>query len=173
MLESWVRASQEFTAEAHKILSKHETSKSRVVILEHTYSQLSSLSVKQDDLFRQALRCLENKLFRASHVMAWAAFMDFVEVKLGEDGYKRVNVARKNWTIACPEDLREYPDHQVLECLTLVGLISKTEEKALKGKLSTRNECAHPSDYYPELNTSLGYVSDLINRVAAIQKRQI
>lgn len=45
---------EEFQNEAHSILGSHESSPSRIVLLEKTYSRLDALSVKQDDLFRQS-----------------------------------------------------------------------------------------------------------------------
>jgi hypothetical protein len=41
--------------------------------------------------------------------------------------------------------------------------------KALHGLLNKRNECAHPSDFYPDMNGSLGYISELLSRVATLQ----
>jgi hypothetical protein len=43
--------------------------------------------------------------------------------------------------------------------------------KALHGLLSRRNECAHASDYFPDLNETLGYVVELFQRIAYLQKR--
>jgi hypothetical protein len=37
--------------------------------------------------------------------------------------------------------------------------------RTLHGLLSRRNECAHPSEYFPDLNMTLGYISDLIDRI--------
>ena len=53
------------------------------------------------------------------------------------------------------------------------GLTSKTVTKALLGLLNKRNECAHPSEYYPGLTETLGYVTELLQRIEAIRKRSI
>ena len=37
--------------------------------------------------------------------------------------------------------------------------------RALHGLLDRRNECAHPSDYFPDLNMTLGYLGNLFDRV--------
>ena len=47
---------QAFEQEAHRILSRHEASRSRVVVLDNTYRKLDRLSLRQDELLRQALR---------------------------------------------------------------------------------------------------------------------
>ncbi len=56
---------------------------------------------------RQALRCVENELYRAAHVMVWAGFMDFLEERLASDGLKKLRTARANWSIKSMEELRE------------------------------------------------------------------
>jgi hypothetical protein len=163
-----------FERRAHSIPATHEASKSRIVVLGETYSKLKGLSLKQDDLLRQSLRCIETGLFRAAHVMGWAGFIDFIEEKLASDGFKKVKGVRPKWSIATVEDLREnYADFQVIEVAKLVGICNKTEMKALHGLLNKRNESAHPSDYFPDLNETLGYLSEILHRIQAIQPRRL
>jgi hypothetical protein len=163
-----------FEREAHQILGMHESSLSRVVFLDETYKQLKGLSVKQDELFREALHCVENSLFRAAHVMAWAAFMDFLLEKLAEDGFVKLRKARAKWAFANLDELREsVPEHQLLEASREVGLCTKGELKALLGLLNSRNECAHPSGFCPGLNESLGYVSQLLKRLATLVSKKV
>lgn len=174
MLDRLVRRVRSFGREAHSILAVHEASRSRLVLLEETYRKLGTLSLRQDELFRQALRCVENELFRASHVMASAAFMDFVEEKLAGDGLVRVRAARPSWKAASIQDLREnVPEYQLLESARDLGLCGKTECKALHGLLNKRNECAHPSDYYPGLNETLGYLAEILQRIGLLHRRKL
>ena len=148
----------------------HETSKSRVVVLEDTYRKLAGLSLRQDELFTQALRCTENNLFRAAHVMAWAAFVDFFEQKLASDGFNKLKAARPNWNFSTIEELREaYPEHQLIDVGRATGLCSKSQTKALHGLLNRRNESAHPSNYEPDLNVTLGYISELLQRLETLK----
>ncbi len=163
----------EFEAISIAILARVETSHVRVVALNYSYDKLAGLSLKQDELFRQALRCIEHGLFRAAHVMAWAAFVDFVHEKLTEDGATKIGATRPKWGISRAEDLREWADYQVLEALIPVGLCRRTEVKALHGLLNRRNECAHPEDYHPGLNEALGYVSELLQRLAQLRARSL
>jgi len=164
---------QAFEKEVHTLFAKYETSSSRLVDLTKTYSDLRDLSLKQDDLFRQALRCIEQGLFRAAHVMSWAAFMDFMEEKIVAKGFRRIHRLYSGWTnYKTVEDLREHVNEfQLIECAEKLALCTKTQTKALKGLLNKRNECAHPSDYYPELNESLGYISELFKRIGQIQAK--
>ena len=170
----WVSRLAAFESEAHASLATHESSRSRVVILEDTYRQLAALSVRQDDLMRQALRCAENGLYRAAHVMAWAAFMDFVEEKLQSDGLAKLRARYPSWQGKDIAEMREYvPEFQFLEATRELGLCTKNEAKALQGLLQRRNECAHPTDYYPGLNETLGYLAELFQRVTLLQPRTL
>lgn len=163
-----------FENDAHKILGQHETSMSRVVLLEETYKKLGKLSLKQDEMLRQALRCVENELFRAAHVMAWSGFIDFLEEKLSSDGFVKLRAARPSWTFTTVEDLREQStEHAIIEVARVVGLCSKTEMKALHGLLNKRNECAHPSDYFPNLNEAIGYIAELLSRIETLRKKTL
>lgn len=165
---------QAFEKEAHEILAHHETSPSRIVLLEETYNRLGGLSLQQDELFRQALHCIENSLFRAAHVMAWAGFMDFLEEKLASDGFKKLKSARPKWNVTRIEDIREsVPEYQLIESCRDVGLCTKNEVKALLGLLNKRNECAHPSNYSPELNETLGFISELLKRISTLKNKTL
>lgn len=163
-----------FEREAHGILAVHEAAPSRLVLLEDTYKKLGALALSQDDLLRQALRCIENELYRAAHVMAWAAFMDFLEEKLASDGLVRVRALRPAWKASSVEELRDNViEYQLLEVARDLGLCGKTEAKALQGLLSKRNECAHPSAYFPSMNETLGYVTEVLNRISTLQPKTL
>src|SRR5258708_39917820 len=97
-LTRWAIRVQNFESESHEILSMLEgAGASRVVVLEKSYETLSLLSIKQDDMMRQALRCAENGLYRAAHVMAWAACIDYIEDTLSEDGRAKLRAPRPVW----------------------------------------------------------------------------
>jgi len=158
--------------DANQILSSVESAKGRRFTLDTSYDALGKLSVKQDDLLRQALRCVEHELYRAAHVMAWAGFIDFLHEKLGEDGFAKLN-GHRNWNVKVAEDLRNWSDFQVVEAAKDCGLVGKTLMKALHGLLNKRNECAHPEDYFPTLNDTLGYIEELFKRLATLQSRPL
>lgn len=167
-----LRRVKAFENEVHILLSKHETSKSRVYDLTATYRQLAGLSLNQDDLCRQALRCAEQELYRAAHVMVWAALMDFLESKLALDGLRKLHTNYPNLAKhKSIEDLREnISEHSLIEISRKLKLLGKTQSKALLGLLNKRNECAHPSSYYPGFNETLGYISEIFNRMGQLQK---
>ena len=174
MIKNLLSRARVFEREAHVILSYHETSLSRVVLLDETYKELGQLSLRQDELFRQALSCLEGRLFRAAIVMAWAGFMDYLEEKIESDNFNELRKVRANWPIKTIEDLREHvPEYQVVEACKDIGLCSRNEVRALLGLLNKRNECAHPSNYFPDLNECLGFISEVLNRIEMLQHKTL
>lgn len=171
-IKELISQANKFTTVAHGILAKQESSKSRVILLEDTYEKLESLSIKQDDLLRQALRCVENELYRAAHVMSWAALFDFIEETLQTDNFIKINTTRPKWNVKSIYDLREgFPESQIIDAMKDAKIISKNDAKGLHGLLNRRNECAHPSDYYPNLNTTLGYISEILQRLELLRKK--
>ena len=122
---------------------------------------------------KEAIKCLETGTYRSSHVAAWAAFMGYVEEKLGEDGYVELDRVR-GWKVTNPDELIEAAsDYVILGCLKDVGIITKSTLNSLRGLLAKRNECAHPSEYEPGLNDTLGYISELVRRIEYLQSRNI
>jgi hypothetical protein len=173
-LERWRRVAAEFALAAHEVLGRAETAPSRIITLDASYARLEKLSLQQDELLRQALRCVEHQLYRAAHVMAWSAFMDFLEEKLAADGLAAVRAARPKWPAAATELLREgVNEYQLIEVAHAVGLCTKNQTKALLGLLNKRNECAHPSVYFPNLNEALGYITEIMQRIEHLQPKNI
>ncbi len=164
-----------FKDAARVIFARYETSTERVITLSSSYAALSLLSLKQDELFRQSLRCIENELYRAAHVLSWAGFVDFYEEKVSANKLKKLHAAYPAWSkYKTVDDLREnVAEYQLIESGRTLGLLSKNEMKALHGLLNKRNECAHPSNYFPGLNESLGYVSELIQRIDVLQRKRL
>jgi hypothetical protein len=53
------------------------------------------------------------------------------------------------------------------------GLIFREKRptvKALQGLLAKRNECAHPGNYEPSINDTLGYLDEMMKRIEALPK---
>lgn len=174
LIRQWVRRAKAFEENVHSILGIHESSPSRIVLLDDTYKKLTTLNIIQDDLFRQALRCTENVLYRAAHVMAWAAFMDFLEDKICEDGLIKLKTVRPKWKANNKEELREsINEFQIVDVTRDLGICTKTQGKALHGLLNKRNECAHPSNFFPGLNETLGYLTELLTRINQIKPKHV
>lgn len=156
-------------ADARAILATHEASSDRILTLEGSYEVLNGLSLDQDQLFRESLKALEARLFQAAHVLAWAAFVDFLHEFLIPDYLTALQAARPKWGLTAPEDLRDWGEFAVIEAGNAAGAYNKTTMKALHGLLNRRNECAHPSEYFPDLNETLGYIGELFKRITQLQ----
>jgi hypothetical protein len=157
-------------AELRKLLAKRETSTHRVMTVTESYERLTSLNLKQDKLFREAIQCAEHGLYRSAHVTSFTALMDFVHEWIAADS-SRLTVIQTNypaWNIRGPEDFRDQKDYTLFEVLKKQGLISNSMMKALHGLLAKRNECAHPEDYEPGINDTLGYLEEMMKRIAAL-----
>ena len=173
MIEQFLSRANNFRNEARLILARHETSPERIITLSTSYAKLGALSLKQDELFRQGLRCIENSLFRAAHVLSWAGFMDFYEEKIASKKLKKLHRAYSAWSkYKTVDDLREnVAEYQLIQAGKTIGLLSGNQMKALHGLLNKRNECAHPSNYFPDLNDTLGYVSEVFKRIEHLQAK--
>ena len=173
-LLNWFRDALEFERDAKKILGKHESSKHRIVTLEDSYKKLKDLNIKQDDLLRQGLRCVEVGVFRGAHVISWAAMADYIHEWLALDGFQLLTQVRSRWTnLTTVEDLRKHADFQILDAFKACNYCNPSMNRVLHGLLDLRNDCAHPSDYYPDLNDTLGYISQLIKRFKMLEKSKL
>jgi len=170
-LSDILRGLQRLEVDARTVLARHEDSGDRKISLERSYEKLDQLPVGQDELFREALRAVEHGLYRASHVLAWAGFVDYLHNYLFRDGGGAIQAARPKWALAGPEDLREWAEFQVIEAGRDASFYNRTLMKALHGLLNKRNECAHPSDFLPDLNETLGYLSELFKRIEYLGKK--
>lgn len=155
-----------------KLLARRETSAHRVLTLSESFDKLTVLSIKQDRLMRDALRCAEQGLYGPAHVSGWAALVDFCHEWVTDSArLPALQLARPKWSIERASDLRKFVDFQLFEAMEAAGFISKTTMKAMHGLLNKRNECAHPEDYDPSINDTLGYLDELLKRIGALQQR--
>jgi hypothetical protein len=100
--------------------------------------------------------------------------MDYLEEKIASDNFDKLRKVRPNWPVKTVEDLRErVPEYQVVEASKDMGLCSKNETRALLGLLNKRNECAHPSNYFADLNESLGFISEVLHRIEMLQHKTL
>jgi hypothetical protein len=163
------RRIQALDRDAKRILAQHEDSAARVVTVRSSYEELDGLSVLQDEIFREALRAIEQGLFRAAHVLAFAAFMDWFHRWLWDGHADNLTTTYPKWGLREVEDLREQSDHQLFAAGYKIGAYRKSIQKSLQGLLHRRNECAHPSDYFPDANQALGYVGEIFKTIRRLK----
>src|SRR5208337_3862821 len=117
-----------FENEAHKILSIHESSKkSRVILLSESFKKLKILSIKEEILFQEALKCIENEFYRSAIVLSWVGFMHFILDKIEIYGLQNVALKKPAWNYKTIEELTEkQAEFNIIELLFEIGFCSKT-----------------------------------------------
>jgi hypothetical protein len=172
LIRNYYERARAFEEEALRLFSSFETSQPRIISLAETRKKASALTVAQQDLFDQAIRCAEFGLARSAIVMAWAAFIDHYEQKLNTN-IPRVHTLRPKWSkFTTIEELADnVPEHQLIELGREATLFRKSESKAVLGLLSKRNECAHPSPRNPGMNEAIGFISETLDRVNELVRK--
>ena len=164
-IDCWIAKVRKAKHEAHLILSKHETSLSRVVYLEQLTERLSGIPVDIQDYFKESILCLEQTAYRAAIVMSWAGHFHVYAESLLEKSENEIKNKRPKWHFSNAYELKEnYPEAQIIEVAGVVRFTSKAQSRVLNGQLATRNQCAHPTLFKPSLNTTIGYVDQMIQQ---------
>lgn len=165
-----------FETEAHALLEAYEDAhQSRVIKLGDVLSRLTSLNLHQEELFRQALRCAQNEIYLAAHVMAWAALIDLYEEKITSDGLAKLHASYPKWQVHLTlEDVREnIKEFQLIEAGKKIGLLTNSQMKTLHGQLHQRNQAAHPTGFSPGINETLGYIESLLKMAAVLEAKTL
>ncbi|MFC8790324.1 hypothetical protein [Streptomyces cinereoruber] len=159
--------------ELRRLLAKRETSTYRVMTVTESYDKLTNLNIKQDKLFREALQCVEHGLYRSAHVTSFAGLMDFIHEWITNDASRLSSIQTNytTWNIKQASDFRDQKDHTLFEVMKKQAFITNGTMKALQGLLAKRNECAHPDEYEPGINDTLGYLDEILKRIGALQKK--
>jgi len=151
----------------HRLLaSVAQSSKSRKASIEVSLRSLTALSLKQDDLLKEAVEAAGFALYRSAHVAGFAALTDALHTRLDRLALlPAVAAKRPTWKVVSVEDLQDYADFQVSEVAREVVGISKSQMKTFQGLLHLRNQCAHPTGYAPDLDMTLGYLTSVIRQI--------
>jgi hypothetical protein len=159
-LPELVRTVEALENKARGWLAAHSEIQARLEALAPLHKRLDGLSLEQDELLRDSLTAAEANLFRASHVLAWSGFTDFLYKPFTIGEVKTVLPAIKTWN-----DLYKTSDHQLIETGKKLDFYDNTTMKTLHGMFNDRNRCAHGSRYSPDLNETLGFLSKLLHMI--------
>lgn len=168
-LIDWTRRATSARRAAHLALSRHEAAASRVVLLEDLAKSLSGAPVDVQDYFSEAIRCIENELYRSSIVMAWAGFFHVFSEALYSKHEADIGIKRPNWKFTDLAELKEVAgESHLLIVAKDVKFITNPRRRIYDGQLSTRNQCAHPTLYRPSLNEAIGFTDNMIRQTLAL-----
>lgn len=160
-----VRKSRLAKKAAHEVLSQHELSSSRIIHLEALSKRLSGAPVDVQNYFKEAITCLEQGLYRAAIVMAWAGHFNVFFEALYQKHEAEIRNARPRWSFKDLGELKEsHAEAHLLEVAKVVQFIKRAELRIMDGQLSVRNQCAHPTMYRPSHNSAIGYVDEMITQ---------
>jgi len=164
-LEDWTARVSKARHAAHRALAKHESSASRVVLLEDLTKNLSGTPVDVQDYFSDAISCLENELYRSGIVLAWAGHYHVFSEICYQKHEADIRTARTKWTFKDLAELKEsVAESHFLIVAKDVKFTTSAQVRILDGQLSQRNQCAHPTLYRPSMNAAIGYVDDMIRQ---------
>jgi hypothetical protein len=165
-LPELVRSVEALENKARDWLDAHNEIQAKLKALDPIHKLLDQLSIAQDELLRDSLIAAEAGLFRASHVLAWGGFTDFLYKPFTIDALK---TARPEWKIKTSDDIYRRADYQLIELGKELSFYDNTTMKTLHGMLNDRNRCAHGLKYSPDLNETLGYLSKLLHMIEDLQ----
>jgi hypothetical protein len=167
-----VSSVRRFEKEAAKLLANFDGAvAARAFNAHEALVEVNGLSIEQSDSLKQAVRCVEHNLYRAAFVMAWTAVADLLLV-LAIKNEPEIKTARPKWKFEDKASLSDaFGDHAIVEALKEAKVISKGQMKSLHGLLHRRNQCAHPSDYFPSADEALGYIREAISFCRALHAK--
>ena len=151
------------------VLATVDAARTRIVTVESLYGQLGGLSQDQRSFLTLAIEAARHGIYRAAVIMAWAAVVDRLQYIHDDDGYAQLGAKRKKWSVVSVEDLREQvPDYQLIDATRDTGFVNKAQAKTLHGMLNARNRAAHPGPFNESLNSTLGYLEDVLSELGAL-----
>jgi hypothetical protein len=156
---------------AHRaLLGTVQVSKARAATVEATLLAIGKLPTMQQELLNEAAVAVRSGIYRSATVSAFAALVDGLHHRIDRKGALPKIAALRKWTLSTVDDLREYADFNVAEAAKDVAVITKAQMKTFHGLLHRRNQAAHPSGAKPTVDEALGYISECVRLMDALQK---
>jgi hypothetical protein len=133
-------------------------------------------SVEEDEYFKEATKCANANLLRASAVMGWCACIDRIHKKIEELGYDKFNstsqaMATQNsgrfkrfssaQRVTSMSELREVFDSNILWILEGMKLIDNNQHTRLRSCFELRCQSSHPGDAPMTEYNLLSFFSDI------------
>jgi len=114
----------------------------------------------------EAILALESGALRASVVFLWAGAMQTIREKCFAKGAATLSAElmrhnQKATRIRRLEDLSATKDRDLLESTPGLGVFDGTQKKVLVACLDLRNQCGHPSSYWPRKLRVKAFIEDV------------
>ena len=154
-LPEFVSSVAALDADAQRLLTTYEVALSRLEALEATRKRIEAFSQERNLLLQESLRAAQAGLFRASHVLAWSEFADYLAGLV-------VSVdAQRRWQ----------NDDTLINIARDLHLYDEATSRTLRALLVDRNQCAHASEYNPTVIETATYLGKLIGVMEDLRKR--
>jgi hypothetical protein len=163
-LPELVRSVEALEGKAREWLGAHNEIQLKLATLRPLHARLDGLLLEKDDLLQDSISAAEAGLFRASHVLAWSGFTDFLYRPFTTESVRTVRSR-----IETSEDLHRTSDYDLIKVGKELRFYGNTMMKTLHGLLNDRNRCAHGSEYSPDLHETLGFLSKLLHMIEELQ----
>jgi hypothetical protein len=151
-------------ASARQLLAEYEVARGRIEVFEPIGKRLEALSLEHGVLFRESLRAARAGLFRASIVLAWSDFAEYLSRLIS------VNSGVQD-DASASEDYQPRRDARLVNTGKTLRLYGETTRKTLEGLLNDRHQCAHPTPYDPGVRETEVFLTRLIGVMEDLQKR--
>jgi hypothetical protein len=133
-------------------------------------------SVEEDEFFKEATKCANGGLMRASAVMGWCACIDRIHKRIEGIGYAKFNSVSQTMTaqssgrfkrfnapqkVGSMSELREVFDSNILWILEGMELIDNNQHTRLRSCFELRCQSAHPGDAPMTEYNLMSFFSDI------------
>lgn len=157
-IPEFVRSVEALEAETRRLLGKYKEIQARMLAVRQLRDRLDTLNLNDNVLLSDSLYAVEAGLFRPAYVLSWGGFIDFLCASLP---INEVNSHYPNWHVETEEDLHLIKEFQLIDAGKKLGLLNSTVANTLRGLLNDRNQLAHGSGFFPDLNETLGFLNKL------------
>jgi len=118
----------------------------------------------------EAIKALEAGALRASVVFLWAGATQTIREECFAKGPAVLSAEllrhnQKASTVRRLEDLTAVKDRDLLEATPGLGVFDNSQKKALVQCLDLRNQCGHPSSYWPRELRVKAFIEDVVGIV--------
>lgn len=144
---------------------------------------LSSVGItpEEQSYLQEVLRCVEGDCFRAAIILSWNAAMYRIHEKIKDEGFAKFETEAEK--VANSKVIPGFKKYKAKNCSTLdefktkvkdaevlagiygLGLVTVPEATIMRGYLSHRHQCAHPTGHEPNKADALLTLEFLLKRV--------
>jgi hypothetical protein len=117
----------------------------------------------------EAITCFEHNMLRSALIMTWCVAFGLFRSWLFRNHLAQLNAAMSAWKtpfqITKLDDFQDLTEGTVIDTARKAGLISKEQQKTLKGLLDQRNSFAHPTPKIITPSMTEAYIEAVLGEI--------